>query len=814
MNFKTPFKVLTTAALIGTLSLSAVAPGAASAAEKTATSFQAKAELTASHVVLEDAKGNLITLDYNTYLEAKSVGIDLGAEPISIKVGDKFYHLNDFLEAKSVSNNDLAEAVKLLDENNLSQDITPAEGAIEDGKLVVVPGDEDFKVTEIAAINQTVDKAGILTFQINNNGEDITADKLPEGYTANFKASAGVFGENKTESTDGKVSAEAGTKFQFEVEIKDKEGKVVAKSERVTATVQDFAQTVVSIDKVTTTLGENDSKQEIKDGKLGLNETVQLKVEGKVKGNKDLQDFTNGVDPVAVVTIDKPAVLGFDKETGTLTAKAKGTATVTITVGDQTEKVTYTVGDVRKADKVVLSKNSVSLATGQEEKLTATVTDQYGLGYTGAMTVTNAPDVNVIATDGNTMTADAKEAGKYNITLTAADAAAKGDVVVAQEDAKVGIATIAVEVKAAKDEIKEYKLVATTDTKFDLKTEEGKEAKTVTLKGYDEQGLEVPAAKQPQLNGTAYKLVSKNENVATVENNTVTLDTDAKAGDKVVIEAVKVTGALEDTVATLEFTVVDSSPTIDDITITSATSVQTELAVDFTKLATVTASSPEGEVKVAYVATPKKSDTMNDNEEPVTANTLDIVEVNKDGSKGSKALGTVKFDPKVTVTVDEKTGKVVFANDTAGKTIIASYLVDDTFKGQVELKFETKSFADAEKVKANNKFLAYGLGEDAGQTVVDTSKVTSQKPSDLDTVAKFLKKQYGATFNKDNIKIEDTTATITGPLLSAEDFKKIKGDNPGEYRITMLNVEDKKDKVVKIAIKADGTAYFEAIPAK
>lgn len=155
MNFKTPFKVLTTAALIGTLSLSAVAPGAASAAEKTSKTVQAKAELAASHVVLKDAKGNLITLDYNTYLEAKSVGIDLGAEPVSIKVGDKFYNLNDFLEAKSVSNNDLAKAVDLLNANNLAEEITPAEGSIKDGALVTTPSEteKDFKVTEVAAIN-------------------------------------------------------------------------------------------------------------------------------------------------------------------------------------------------------------------------------------------------------------------------------------------------------------------------------------------------------------------------------------------------------------------------------------------------------------------------------------------------------------------------------------------------------------------------------------------------------------------------------------------------------------------------------------
>ena len=394
-----------------------------------------------------------------------------------------------------------------------------------------------------------------------------------------------------------------------------------------------------------------------------------------------------------------------------------------------------------------------------------------------------------------------KEAGKYNITLKAADAAAKGDVAI--KSGNTTIATIAVEVKAAKDEIKDYKLVA-EDTKFDLKTDKkGEATKTVTLKGYDEQGLE--AKTQPSLTeeGTAYKLVSKNEKVATVTGETVTLAADAKAGDKVMIEAVKVTGALEDTVATLEFTVVDSSPTIDDITITSATSVQTELAVDFTKLATVTASSPEGEVKVAYTVA-----------EADTDNKLNIVEVDKDGNKGTEALGTVQFDPTVTVGVDQETGKVVFANDTAGKTIIASYLVDNTFKGQVELKFETKSFTDAAKVNANNKFLAYGLGEDAGQNVVDTSAVKSQTPSDLATVATFLKTQYGATLNTANLKVEEGKATITGPLLSAEDFKKIKGDNPGEYRITMLQESNKANKVVKIAIKADGTAYFEAIPAK
>lgn len=260
MNFKTPFKVLTTAALIGTLSLSAVAPGAASAAEKTAKTVQTKAELAASHVVLEDAKGNLITLDYNTYLEAKSVGIDLGAEPISIKVGDKFYNLNDFLEAKSVSNNNLEEAVKLLDKNDLSQDINPAEGTIEDGKLVVVPGDEDFTVTEIAAINGTQvevtfnkapkDAPKAADFQIDGlevksvnakSGSDktfvltTTAQEAGKEYTVKYgeqtKKFTAVQQVSKLEAVTTSYAQQVGKEVTVEYKVLDQAGKPVVGKE-------------------------------------------------------------------------------------------------------------------------------------------------------------------------------------------------------------------------------------------------------------------------------------------------------------------------------------------------------------------------------------------------------------------------------------------------------------------------------------------------------------------------------------------------------------------------------------------------------
>lgn len=66
MNFKTPFKVLTTAALIGTLSLSVVAPGAAFAAEPTQLAEEQAANFEIKTVILEK-DGQLVELSFNEY---------------------------------------------------------------------------------------------------------------------------------------------------------------------------------------------------------------------------------------------------------------------------------------------------------------------------------------------------------------------------------------------------------------------------------------------------------------------------------------------------------------------------------------------------------------------------------------------------------------------------------------------------------------------------------------------------------------------------------------------------------------------------
>ena len=157
MNFKKPFKVLTTAALIGTLSLSAVAPGASASSLDKKVSAKAETKASVENVVLKNKAGELLTLPLGDYLEAKAAGVDFdGAEPVSISTNGKYYSLDDYLEAKaSTTNKTEEEAFKLLGGNE--QDIKPVEGQINKDGSVTPKEDatEEFEVTEVAAINGT-----------------------------------------------------------------------------------------------------------------------------------------------------------------------------------------------------------------------------------------------------------------------------------------------------------------------------------------------------------------------------------------------------------------------------------------------------------------------------------------------------------------------------------------------------------------------------------------------------------------------------------------------------------------------------------
>ena len=100
----------------------------------------------------------------------------------------------------------------------------------------------------------------------------------------------------------------------------------------------------------------------------------------------------------------------------------------------------------------------------------------------------------------------------------------------------------------------------------------------------------------------------------------------------------------------------------------------------------------------------------------------------------------------------------------------------------------------------NLKFLVFGLPETG-----------AQQASTLEQVKNHIDTKYSVTFNSSAITVEtDGTLKVTGPLLSTEDWNKVKtnGDKALPYKITVLK-GDKTSKVAKIAMYQDGTVKIE-----
>lgn len=418
----------------------------------------------------------------------------------------------------------------------------------------VLPSEEGLEVVEVSAISETVDVDGTLEFAINEETEAADLEELvEEGYEVEFLASKKLLkaddkDEASVKNTTGKVKAEAGNKFEYQVVV-TKDGEEVAKSDRKEVEVQDYSKTALEITKVEVKLGD----QEITDGQLALNDKVSLTVKGLVKGNDEEVTFED-----AKFKTNRPAVLAVD-ETGKVTPNAKGTATVTVKVGELTKEVELKVGDKRKVDAAnsTIDKDEISVAAGKSEKVTVELKDQYGLAIAGTVIADNADENAKVITEqatGVQVKKDNKDViGKYEFTLKAVNEKAEGNVVVKAEDVTLG--KISVTVLEA-GEVDHYKLTA-EDTEYDIKgkTGENKIVETI-LKAYDNKGLETELPK-----GLELEYVSSNENVLTVDNTgEVTFKSNVKAGDKATVSVKEVKGAFKDTIAELEFTVVDTTP--------------------------------------------------------------------------------------------------------------------------------------------------------------------------------------------------------------------------------------------------------------
>ena len=227
MNFKTPFKVLTTAALIGTLSLSAVAPGASAATNQAKTSVTQKAATTIENVVFKTADGQYLTLTPSDYLDAKEAGVDFSKlELVAVQADNKTYSKSDYLDAKEASQNDPAKAFELLAKTEgAALEITTTPASIEkdeNGDFVVKPGtpteEADFEVTEIAAINSTSVKVNFSKAAESLDKADVTVTNAKSGDKQYIKSV--TLSEDKKSATVEFYDALT-TKNSYKVAVKD-----------------------------------------------------------------------------------------------------------------------------------------------------------------------------------------------------------------------------------------------------------------------------------------------------------------------------------------------------------------------------------------------------------------------------------------------------------------------------------------------------------------------------------------------------------------------------------------------------------------
>lgn len=431
MNFKTPFKVLTTAALVGALSLSAVAPGAASASEKSTQSVQAKeaADYAISQYILTKTGSAPIIISADKYQElfvdsvvsGKSFNEILNGYAANAVVTTKgaVFTLETYTEAfvdatVSGANKETEALLESLDKAGKSTE-KPADLAEakvdENGKLVEgekVPTEEtgDFKVTEIAAIS-----AKEIKVNFNKAADNLTAAdfSVKKGAVTASVASVKIADDKKSATIE--LAAKL-TEGEYTVSVKNGEdtltGSVKAEDEKIdkieilsdVAPISDDAKTATTSLKAFNQYGEDVTKT----ATSGLQLTTNV-------GTAD-------VDAKGVVTLTAaPTFKADDKVVLTVVDKTTGTSTnKTITISDKAAASEVEVGALYNKDGKTLSTDTD--LDVDKFYVPVTVKDQYGNAVTNltkakdGITVTNTnPAVATVGTkeELTTLTIDGKE---------------------------------------------------------------------------------------------------------------------------------------------------------------------------------------------------------------------------------------------------------------------------------------------------------------------------------------------------------------------------------------------------------------------
>lgn len=532
---------------------------------------------------------------------------------------------------------------------------------------------------EFSAITQTIDasakEAQYLKFTVNGDKEVTAADLKKEGYTVNFLT-------NKTgvvEASTGKVLAQAGTEFKYQVEISKEGTDKITSPEAATVKVEDASAVVTSLTKIVPVV-DTEAKTS---NTVAKGDEVKFKVYGTYKNDPtkevEIKDYSK-----VTLTSSKATTLyiGSDK---TATAISAGEVTVTAKVGELTTEQAITISDeAATLDKVTADKTEVTVAkSGEAANIKVSAVDTFGDAFTLAdetgkkveAAFTPAKDAEGKAT---TAAATAAVTYKDGVATVAVTGTAKGN----------GTLTLTVGEKEVKVDVTILEAGKVTEQKIAGKdTVDLVDAATFnyTLQGYDAQGLASgEAATLPTTEGaeTSYKVKTSDKTVATaaiVDNKIVV--TPKKAGEvTVTLEQYEGTLATPKETFTKTIKVEDAR-----VALTEAT-LATELpkfsfaqkTADFAKVLKEIKLSDDT-AKAEYVVEDNKV-VIKDTNEDVENNVLGTVEFTTVGKAGAVTVAQNADTKAITLTSAEGTGTgavVVKVTDANGKELAEGLLEAD-----------------------------------------------------------------------------------------------------------------------------------------
>lgn len=270
-----------------------------------------------------------------------------------------------------------------------------------------------YGVTSVTLNEATYDddRAGQkLTFTVNGQTTDASVEYLAlAGYSVNFVATNAVnqaAGNAGTAAAifDGGVSGSSTGKLrtgiqegQYNVQMQLIKNGVVTTSSTAKITIANIDANVSAINSVDFVAGTGTYNVALTGNAFYMNSTTLVEGESafvwKIKSSVNNAEVVAGATDFSVES-SNPAVISVNPTTKVITANSKGTAVITVKLGNQTKTFNFTVAnDARKLTSITTS-GPLRTAVGLTKSVLVETFDQYGDPF---KTIASNPTLNLLA---------------------------------------------------------------------------------------------------------------------------------------------------------------------------------------------------------------------------------------------------------------------------------------------------------------------------------------------------------------------------------------------------------------------------------